>query len=692
MSVILKNIILKNFLSVGAISQAVNFDNNELVLILGENLDLGGGAARNGCGKTCLIQGLSYVLFGAPINNIRRDNLINRTNGKNMLVTLDFSVNGTEYKIERGRRPNLLKFYVNNSLQETKDDAQGENKATQADIERILGMSSDMFKHIVALNTYTEPFLAMGSNDQRHIIEQLLGITLLSEKADIIKEKLKINKENIQQEEFNIKAIENANKRVQEQIESLKRRQRLWLNKHQEDLVLLVNTYDDLNKIDIDQELAAHKALTDYVERRKRHDVCNGLLARQIAWTQKRDNDVAALQTIYDKMSHIDIEQELQKHIDLNTYISKKIELDTLNKTILSLQTTLSKEEKTIDRLMAEINTLEQHKCHTCGQDFHDETHNKVLTDKKNMLYDATVEFTQHQTDLEKNNDSLFVLGPVPVTYYKTQAEAIKHNSELESISNQLNAKQNELDPYAEQIVENNIDLAPLGSLPVTIYDTEVEAIEHRATVANVLQQIEHKDSEVDPYAEQIIDMESHALQPIDFTAINEYTKLAEHLKFLLELLTSKDSFVRKRIIDQNLSYLNARLTQYLEKMGLPHTVIFKNDLSVEITELGRELDFHNLSRGEMNRVILGLSFAFRDVWESLYQPINALFIDELLDNGTDTMGMENSLSILKEMNRTRSKSIWLVSHKEELISRVNSVLRVVKEGGFTSFSTDIEV
>jgi DNA repair exonuclease SbcCD ATPase subunit len=185
--------------------------------------------------------------------------------------------------------------------------------------------------------------------------------------------------------------------------------------------------------------------------------------------------------------------------------------------------------------------------------------------------------------------------------------------------------------------------------------------------------------------------MQHKALQVISFDQINELSKKHDHLKFLIDLLTSKDSFVRKKIIDQNLTYMNSRLTHYLDKIGLPHQVLFQNDLNVEITELGRELDFHNLSRGESNRVILALSWAFRDVWENLYSPINVMFIDELLDNGTDSAGVENSLAVLKDMNRTRNKSIWLISHKEELINRVNNVLKVVKEGGFTSYSTSTD-
>ena len=86
------------------------------------------------------------------------------------------------------------------------------------------------------------------------------------------------------------------------------------------------------------------------------------------------------------------------------------------------------------------------------------------------------------------------------------------------------------------------------------------------------------------------------------------------------------------------------------------------------------------------------MSFAFRDVWESLYQNINLLFIDELIDSGMDTAGVESSLSVLKKMGREREKNVYLISHKDELIGRVNHVLRVVKENGFTSYANDLEL
>ena len=686
----LKNITLRNFLSIGQVTQAVDFDKKDLTLILGENLDLGGDGARNGTGKTTLIQGLSYALFGVPINNIRKDNLVNRTNGKGMMVTLEFNAHGVDYKIERGRKPNVLKFYVNNVQQKEEDSAQGENKETQAAIERVLCMSPDMFRHIVVLNTYSEPFLALKANEQKDIIEQLLGITLLSEKAEVIKDLIRSSKDSIQQEEFNVKAIEEANKRVKEQIEALKRRQTLWQKKHDEDLSALALEYDDLSKIDIDKELQAHKDLNIWIKQKEQQDAYNALAARSTAWQQKHDSDISVAHKAYSLKNEYDIETELQTWAKLKDWLHDEAEQKSIATIIDTLTKNISKEKKLIDKLVREVKELEDHKCYACGQDFHDDKHLQVTLEKTTMLENAKAELEEFEKQLAINQELVRELGPKPTPSYKTEAEAIRHSGDVANLKKVWEDKKQEINPFSDQLLEKPVVF--LDVKPITHYDTEAEAIKHSSQVANILTMIENKANEADPYAEQVVEMETQALQEINFDKINKLTKTMEHQKFLLDILTSKDSFVRKKIIDQNLSYLNSRLTHYLDKIGLPHQVIFKNDLQVEITELGRELDFDNLSRGERNRLILGLSFAFRDVWENLYSPINTLFIDELIDSGLDTIGVENSIAILKDMSRRRQKSIWLVSHREELAGRVPNVLKVVKENGFTSYNTAVDI
>jgi DNA repair exonuclease SbcCD ATPase subunit len=583
----IKKLTVKNFMSVGAATQGIDFDRNDLTLVLGENLDLGGDGSRNGTGKTTIINALSYALYGQALSNIRKDNLVNKTNGKNMLVSLDFFVNGQEYKIERGRKPNVLKFYINNEAQTATDEAQGDSRETQQAIERVMNMSHDMFKHVLALNTYTEAFLSLKANDQRTIIEQLLGITLLSERADAIKELNRQTKDAVSQEEFRIRAVQEANKRIEEQIESLRKRQRLWI--------------------------------------------------------AKRDEDVTKLQQAIQDLEHINIDDEIQAHRDLESYHVKKKAIDEATRYIRQIDADDVKQNKLLDKLKTEIEALDNHKCHSCGQDLHDSKQDELKSAKEELLRETALQLLANDTQRTEHQDTIANTGV-------------------------------------------------LGTAPTVFYDTLEQALNHRNSLAALRISLVNREVEQDPYEEQITDMQGQALQTVTYDALNELTRVQDHQEFLLKLLTSKDSFVRKKIIDQNLSYLNSRLTHYLDRIGLPHTVIFQNDLTVSIEELGRELDFDNLSRGERTRLILSMSWAFRDVWESLYSPINLLFIDELMDNGLDTQGVENGLSLLKKMSRERHKSIWLVSHKDELAGRVENILKVVKENGFTSYNTDVDL
>ena len=583
----IKNLTVRNFMSVGNTTQAIDFDRSDLTLVLGENLDMGGDGSRNGTGKTTIINALSYALYGQALSNIRKDNLVNKTNAKHMLVSLDFSVGGQNYRIERGRKPNVLKFYVNDEHQAAQDEAQGDSRETQEAVERVLGMSHDMFQHIVALNTYTPPFLSLKANEQRTIIEQLLGITLLSERADRIKELNRQTKDSIQSEELRIRAVQEANKRIEEQITSLEKRRTLWLRKQTEDVEDLAQGIADLEHIDIAAEVQAHRDLESY-------HVCKKSIDEANRWIRQIDAD----------------------------------------------DTKLLKQKAQIDK---DLNQIASHKCFACGTDIHDNSLDTVKAQREKTLQELALQLL--------TNDS----------------QRMEHQDRLK-------------------------ELGVLGPAPTVFYDSLEQALNHKNTVDTLNKDLATRSSESDPYSEQIADMNEQALQVVSYDTLNEFTRIQEHQEFLLKLLTSKDSFVRKKIIDQNLSYLNSRLTHYLDRIGLPHTVKFQNDLTVSIEELGRELDFDNLSRGERNRLILSMSWAFRDVWESLYQPINILFIDEMIDSGLDTQGVENALALLKKMSRERHKSIWLVSHRDELTSRVENILKVVKENGFTSYNTDIEI
>jgi DNA repair exonuclease SbcCD ATPase subunit len=586
----IKNITVKNFLSVGNQTQAVDFDKQALTLVLGSNLDLGGDdtGSRNGTGKTTIVNALSYALYGQALTNIKKENLINKTNGKAMLVTVEFEKNNTKYRIERGRKPNILKLFVNDNqlkTEDSEDDSQGDSRETQKAIEQMLEMSHTMFKHLVALNTYTEPFLSMKAAEQREIIEQLLGITLLSEKAELLKLQIKESKEFITAEQYKIEGIKGANENVQKSIDSL------------------------------------------------------GI--KSSVWETKKETDIENLGRAMMRLENVDIEAEIAAHTQLKAWKEHDIKIRNLNKQKATLESALGQAERTVKKYEKELESLANKTCHACEQELHDHKHEEMTAIANTHLSEAR-------------------------TYFNKVSQDIKR-------------------------IRDEIGDGDMPRMPATFYDTEAEALGHKNNLNGLEKSLTTRADEPNPYEEQIEELKKTAIQEINWNIVNSLTKLKDHQEFLHKLLTNKDSFIRKKIIDQNLSYLNKRLSYYIDKLGLPHLVVFQNDLTVEITQLGQDLDFDNLSRGERNRLILSMSFAFRDVWEGLYQSINLLFIDELVDAGMDSAGVESALAVLKKMARERNKNIYLISHKDELIGRVNNVLRVIKENGFTSYSNDVD-
>jgi len=584
----IKTLTVKNFLSVGNQAQAINFQGKNLVLVIGENMDLGGddAGARNGTGKTTIINAISYAFFGEALTNIRKDNLVNKTNNKDMVVGVEFEKNGIKYKIERGRKPQVLRFYANDIEQES-NEAQGENRETQHEINKLIGMTHAMFKNIMALNTYSQPFLATKQAEQREIIEQLLGITILSEKADLLKAQIKATKDDATTEKFKLDSIVSSNEKINESIKNLKLRNSAWETQQKDDIKKFRFAISDLEKVDIEKELDLHKQI------------------------QKHEENSKALRSL---------EKEKAYHED------------SLTKTV-----------RQIGLKQKDIEYAKEAKCPTCEQTLHDEKHQQLLSKLENDLDELQKDETKLTSDLDAINKNISAIGDI-------------------------------------------------GILPDTYYDTIDDAYNHKGSLADLKRQLEQTKNKENPYQEQIEELTKSALQKVDYTKVNELEDLLKHQDFLYKLLTAKDSFIRTRIIEQNLTYLNQRLAWYLSQVKLPHTVTFQSDLTVQIEELGRELDFDNLSRGERNRLILSLSWAFRDVWESLYQQINLLFIDELVDAGMDTSGVESAMAVLKDMARKQQKNIFLISHKDELVSRVNSVLKVVKENGFTNYANDVEV
>lgn len=577
---IFKSISFKNFLSFGNVFQKINLKSNELTLILGENRDTveNTTASRNGTGKTAILQAITYALYGQSLAKIKKDNLVNKSNFKNMETIIEFEKDNIEYRIERGRKPNYLKFFVNHKvISEETNDAQGENKETQEVIENILGFSYSLFKQIIALNAYQESILTLGSSEQRILIEELLGLSVITEKSKKLGDMIKDIKNNIKEEEFKLKTIKDTNDKVIQTLNDLQNKSSIWNINHEKNIEKIVSEIDNLLKVDIEKEINLHNKIIEY---------------STLVNEQRKIND--------------DIERYMRN---------------------------ISSKQNKLIKFYSELKTIKNSKCPTCDQDIHNEK-GELLKEKILILIDN--EESEILIEENKLNDLKSKVKLVNIitqqTFYPNLQNAYKHKQIMENYETNLNKEINNINPFLDQIES----------------------------------------------------LSKNAIQDYNTNLLIEYKSILEHQEFLYRILTNKDSFVRKQIMKQNLSYLNQRLTYYLSKIGLPHSVKYQSDLNVDIENLGQDFDYDSLSKGERTRLSLSLSFAFRDTFEMLAGNCNLLWLDEA-DSNTDQSFYDNWIAILKDFVRNHKKSVFLVSHQESIIPRVDNIIMVIKEVGFSN-------
>lgn len=289
-----------------------------------------------------------------------------------------------------------------------------------------------------------------------------------------------------------------------------------------------------------------------------------------------------------------------------------------------------------------------------------------VLTKERRALSDV-IESTLRE--LEKNKKELAQLYDDKCPYcLQAYVDAREKIGETEGRIVLLGNKWNE-----------HVDKEGKVSEKVAIFATKISGVKARITVTNldellqikgdsdvIRSKVEEAGEAVNPHLESLDELVGIKIEDVDYSTINECKRELEHQKFLLKLLTKKDSFVRRALLNKNIPFLNSRMQFYLGVLGLQHKVEFTHELCASITQFGRLLDFGNLSAGQQARVNLALAFSFRDVLESLHKKINICLLDEVLDVGLDAIGIQNAARLLKKKARDDGVSMFIISHREE--------------------------
>jgi DNA repair exonuclease SbcCD ATPase subunit len=266
-------------------------------------------------------------------------------------------------------------------------------------------------------------------------------------------------------------------------------------------------------------------------------------------------------------------------------------------------------------------------------------------------------------------------------SFVDAQAKLVMVHRAIETKGIILLGLEAETDELAKQEADKKNKLAEVeAAIQHPNLDNLLKARENAVSLQAKLDDLK---AAINPHIEALERLKGEAQKPVEYEKINELKKRLEHQQFLLKLLTNKDSFLRRRIINKTIPFLNDRINEYTRRLGLPHIVKFDADMSCTVSEFGRELDFGNLSAGEKKRVSTALALAFRDVLHHLHAKTNLLLIDEL-DGQLDGSGIDAVVRILKEKSRDDDMAIYVISHHPNIQGRLDRSMVIQKLHGFS--------
>ena len=562
-----KKIRYKNFLSTGNNFTEIDFQAHHTNLVVG----------TNGAGKSTMLDALTFVLFNKPFRKINKPQLVNTVNERDCLVEIEFNVNGRDYLVRRGIKPNVFDIEVNGNLLHKEADDRSNQKILE---ENILKVNYKSFTQIVILGSSTfVPFMQLTTANRREVIEDLLDIRIFSAMNGLIKDKIRTQKEQI-------KSLDVKRKNVKEKIDMQKSFIEELENRGKQSI--------DENKVKIDNLMKEAEVFLRE----------NSALEEDVFKFTKEQQIVT------------DAGDKLVKLNNLRGKLSQKVG-------------TITKEHK----FFAE-NTV----CPTCGQDIEEEFRVNRISDAQDKA-----------KELKKG--------------YEELESTIKFEQERER---QFNALSQEITKLTHDISQNNTRIN-LNQRQIRDLENEIQ------TTTSNLQNRNTEHEKLEEFRESL----QRTIEDL-----SDRKQEIVHYDFAYSLL--KDDGVKTKIIKKYLPFINQQVNRYLQLMDFYINFQLDGEFNETVeSPIHEHFSYSSFSEGEKMRIDLALLFTWREVARVKNSVnTNLLIMDEVFDSSLDGFGTEEFLKIIRYV--VKDANIFVISHKDSLHDKFESVLKFDKVKGFS--------
>ena len=412
--IIFEEIKWKNFLSTGNQWTEIDFQKHQTNMVIG----------KNGAGKSTMLDALTFVLFNKPFRKINKGQLVNTSNERDCLVEIKFNVNNRDYLVRRGIKPNIFDIEVNGNILHKEADDRSNQKILE---ENILKVNYKSFTQIVILGSSNfVPFMQLSGSNRREVIEDLLDIRIFSAMNNLIKDKIRGQKE---------------------EIRSL-----------------------DLKKDNIKDKMTMQKNFIKELEDRGKNDITNSKnkINTLIAETEKC---VSSNVSIQDSVSNLTKKQE--KMTGANAKLKK---LNNLKGKISNKVSTITKEHKFFTD-----NTV----CPTCSQDIEESFRLNRISDAQNKAKELQSGYQELKDAIQKEEDREHLFTKLSKEITKLNNDISQNNTRISLNQRQVRDLESEIQTITEQFKNRNTEHEKLETFKVSLQETTEKLLERKQEVSH---------------------------------------------------------------------------------------------------------------------------------------------------------------------------------------------------------------